>query len=173
MTTFTIPTLTTDRLTLRAFHRDDFATYADFLASDRAKYMGGPYDESHAWSWFVNDTVSWQFYNFGTLAIEFDGLLAGFAGLIHPPSFPEPECGWGIYDGFTGKGIATEAGRAILDYAFANAGLSTIVSYIDKENDASQRVAARLGGTPDPKAKSPFGSDNDVVYRHFPKGAAA
>ena len=172
MTTFTIPTLRTKRLTLRPYQRGDFPTYAAFLASDRATFMGGPYNESQAWSWFSNDTVFWQFHNFGTLAIEVDGTLAGFAGLIHPPSFPEPECGWGIYDDHTGKGYATEAGRAMLDYAFDVAGLPTVVSYIDKNNAASQKVASNLGGAPDPEAASPFGND-DVVYRHFPQGAAA
>lgn len=172
MTTVTIPTIQTERLTLRPYRRDDFPTYAAFLASERAVYMGGPYDESQAWGWFTNDTISWQFHNFGTLAIEYEEKLAGFAGLIQPPTFPEPECGWGIYDGFTGKGIATEAGRAMLDHAFGRAGLKTVVSYIDRNNAASQKVAANLGGRPDPDAASPFGND-DVVYRHFPQGAAA
>ena len=170
MTTYAIPTLQTERLTLRPYQRSDFPTYAAFLASDRAAYMGGPYGESAAWGWFTNDTITWQFHDFGTLAIVFEGQLAGFAGLIHPPTFPEPECGWGVYDGFTGKGIATEAGRAMLDYAFETAGLTTVVSYIDKNNVASQKVAARLGGTPDQKAGTPFGAD-DIVYRHFPEGA--
>jgi len=172
MTTFTIPTLRTKRLVLRPYERSDFPTYAAFLASDRAAYMGGPFDESRAWGWFMNDTISWQFYGYGTLAIEVDGDLAGFAGLIHPPTFPEPECGWGLFDGHTGKGYATEAGRAMLDYAFDVAGLKTVVSYIDKDNAASQKVAANLGGKPDPDAASPFDND-DVVYRHFPQGAAA
>lgn len=172
MTSFTVPTITTDRLTLRPYRRDDFPTYAAFLATDRAKYMGGPYDEREAWAWFTTDTVAWQFHGFGTLAIELDGQLAGFAGLIFPPTFPEPECGWALYDGFTGKGIATEAGRAMLDYTFTETSLTTIVSYTHPENVASHHVAERLGGVHDPDAAT-CNNDPDRVYRHFPKGAAA
>jgi len=171
MTTFQIPTLTTDRLVLRPYHPDDFDAYFALMAGSRAKYMGGPYTQSEAWDWFANDTVTWQFFGYGTLAIAMDGILAGFTGLINPPSFPEPECGWGLYDGFTGRGIATEAARAILDYTFVTTDLTTIVSYVDKDNIASQQVAKRLGGVLDRDAKTPFGAD-DHVYRHTPLGVA-
>jgi RimJ/RimL family protein N-acetyltransferase len=142
------------------------------MSGDRAGYLGGPYSQSDAWDWFTNDTVTWQFNTFGTLAIETDGQLAGFVGLIHPPSFPEPECGWGLYDGFTGRGIATEAARVMLDYTFATTDLTTIVSYVDRNNIASQQVAKRLGGVLDTDAETPFGAD-DHVYRHYPLGVAA
>ncbi len=172
MTTFTIPKLQTERLTLRPYRREDFPTYAAFLATDRSKYMGGPYSEREAWGWFTTDTIAWQFHGFGTLAIEVAGQLAGYVGLIHPPSFPEPECGWTLYDGFTGQGFATEAGRAMLDHTFATTDLKTIVSYTHPANTASHRVAERLGGVYDPDAAT-CNNDPDRVYRHFPQGAAA
>ncbi len=172
MTTFQIPTLTTERLVLRPYQRRDFDAYFGLMSADRAQYMGGPYSRSEAWDWFTNDTVTWQFHSFGTLAIEFEGQLAGFAGLIYPPSFPEPECGWALYDGFTGKGIATEAGRAMLDHTFATTDLKTIVSYTHPDNHASQRVAERLGGVHDPDAAT-CNNDPDRVYRHHPLGASA
>ncbi len=172
MTTLTIPTITTDRLTLRPYRREDFPAYAAFLATERSKYMGGPYGESDAWWWFTTDTVTWQFHGFGTLAIEVDGTLAGMAGLIFPPNFPEPECGWALYDGFTGHGFATEAGRAMLDHTFATTSLKSIVSYTHPENLASHRVAERLGGVHDPDAAT-CNNEPDRVYRHFPQGAAA
>jgi len=172
MTTITIPTLKTDRLTLRPYHVNDFPAYCALMSGPRAQYMGGPYTQSQAWDWFTNDTVTWQFFGYGTLAIDTeDGALAGFVGLINPPSFPEPECGWGLYDGFTGRGYATEAARAILVNAFATTNLKTIVSYVDRENIASQQVAKRLGGVLDTDAKTPFGAD-DHVYRHSPLGVA-
>lgn len=169
MTSAMIPTLKTDRLVLRPYHVDDFATYAAFMASDRAKFMDGPYSQSQSWDAFSSDTVTWQFFGYGTFAIEIDGALAGFVGLINPPHFPEPECGWGLYDGFTGRGIVTEAARAVLDHTFATTDLQTIVSYIDPANHASQKVAERLGGVRDPNAASPFGPKNDV-YRYTKLG---
>ncbi len=160
-----IPTLHTKRLTLRPYERRDFDIYATFLGSDRAIYMDGPVDADKAWTWFTNDIATWALFGFGSLAVEFDGKLAGSAGLTFPPHFPEPECGWFIYNGFTGLGIASEAGRAILDHTFATTDLQSIVSYIDENNIASIRVAKKLGGVLDPHAASPDEAGT-VVYRY-------
>lgn len=165
-----IPTLQTDRLTLRPYRRADFDAYAAFFASDRACYMGGPLSEKDAWGWFTNDVSTWALYGFGTLAIEHEGQIAGGAGLVQPPNFPEPECGWFLFDGFTGRGFAQEAGRAMLDHTFATTDLETIVSYISKGNAASIRVAEALGGTLDPEARAPDGHAS-VVYRHLRRAA--
>lgn len=164
-----IPTLHTERLTLRPYQRADFDAYAKFMASDRAVHMDGPLDRDKAWTWFTNDVATWALYGFGTLAIELDGALAGGVGLVHPPHFPEPECGWFVFDAFTGQGFAVEAGRAMLDYTFATTELITIVSYISAENVASIRVAEALGAIPDPTAARPP-ADDCVVYRHTHPG---
>lgn len=165
-----IPTLHTDRLILRPYLRSDFDTYAGFMGSDRALHMGGPIDREKAWTWFTNDVATWPLYGFGTLAVEMDGKLAGGVGLVHPPHFPEAECGWFIFDGFTGMGLAVEAGRAMLDHTFATTDLPSIVSYIGERNAASIRVAEKLGGVLDPDAKAPE-DEGTLVYRHTRGGA--
>ena len=159
------PTLTTDRLVLRPYERADFDRYAAFFASERATLMGAPYTRDEAWTWFTNDIASWSLYGFGSLAITTRGRLAGFAGLIYPPHFPEPEIGWGLYDGFTGAGFATEAARAILDHTFQTTTLTSVISFVDPANGPSQRVAERLGAVRDSRVVSPSGPDN-LVYRH-------
>jgi RimJ/RimL family protein N-acetyltransferase len=161
------PALHTERLTLRPYMRADFDTYAAFMASERAIHLDGPLDREKAWAWFTNDVATWALYGFGTLAIEMDGELAGGVGLVHPPHFPEPECGWFIYDGFTGLGLATEAARAIIDHSFVTTDLVTIVSYIGESNAASIRVAEHLGAVLEPVAKAPE-SASALVYRHTP-----
>lgn len=163
-----IPTLHTERLTLRPYQRRDFDAYAAFMASDRAKYMDGPLSRDTAWTWFTNDVATWALYGFGSLAIEADGSLAGGAGLVHPPHFPEPECGWFIYDGHTGNGYAAEAGAAILDHTFSTTDLTTVVSYISAGNTASIRVAEALGAIHDPEAEAPE-EIGTLVYRHTPQ----
>ena len=160
-----IPTLHTDRLTLRPYQRSDFDAYAAFMASDRAIHMDGPLDRSQSWGWFTNDIASWALYGFGTLAVEEDGNLAGGVGLVHPPHFPEPECGWFLFDGYTGRGLAVEAARAVIDHTFATTDLDSIVSYVSIGNTASIRVAESLGAQPDPHAAAPE-STGVVVYRH-------
>ena len=44
-----------------------------------------------------------------------------------------------------GQGIATEAGRAVLDYAFRELQLDPIVAVADPDNHASRRVLEKLG----------------------------
>ena len=160
-----IPTLHTERLTLRPYQRADFGAYADFMESENARFMDGPVDRDTAWTWFTNDVASWALYGFGCLAVVVDGKLAGGVGLVHPPHFPEAECGWFIYEGFTGAGLAAEAARAVLDYSFAQSDLGSVVSYISPENAASIKVAKALGGVLDPDAARPA-NDDCLVYRH-------
>lgn len=165
-----IPTLYTERLTLRPYRRTDFDTYAAFMASERAVHMDGPIDRDKAWTWFTNDVATWSLFGFGSLAIEMDGTLAGGVGLVHPPHFPEPECGWFVYDGFERMGLATEAGRAMINHTFVTTDLPSIVSYVGERNAASIHVAEKLGGVLDPTAKAPE-DEGTLVYRHT-RGAA-
>src|SRR5690348_17880720 len=46
-----------------------------------------------------------------------------------------------------GKGYATEAATAAIDWTFANLGWKQIIHCIAPENSASQAVAKRLGST--------------------------
>ena len=77
-----IPTLQTERLTLRPYQNADWPAYLAFCKSERTKYMGGPHTETVAWSWFTNDIATWSLNGFGTLAIDIDGSMLGFAGLV-------------------------------------------------------------------------------------------
>lgn len=165
-------TLTTDRLTLRPYHRSDFDSYAALMASDRAVYMGGPFDRDTAWQYFATDAAAATLTGHGCFMLSQAGTCMGFAGVIHPPHFPEPEMGWALYDGHEGQGFASEASRAILDHMFATTDCDSFVSYIDPDNAASIAVATRLGGQRDLAAQCPDGW-NSLVYRHTPQGAAA
>ena len=166
MTRISIPTLETERLILRAHRLDDFPAYARFLASDRARHMGGPVDERAAWSSFCRDVAQWTLLGHGALAIETreSGAFAGQVGLNRHPYFDERELGWLLFEGFEGKGLAQEAARALRDWAWRVFPDSTIVSYIHTANDASIRLAERLGATRDPNAKCAYADHG--VWRH-------
>jgi RimJ/RimL family protein N-acetyltransferase len=163
----TPPTLTTARLTLRPQRVEDFEPFAALLATDRARYMTRPLSRDTAWTWFCADEASWTFHGHGALTITetATGTIVGQTGILLPPRFPERELGWLLYDGMTGKGYATEAAGALLDWAWAQ-GMTTLVSYVDPDNRASHAVAQRLGAVRDTVAKAP--DDGDVVWRHSP-----
>lgn len=164
-----IPTLTTDRLTLRAPHLGDFPAYAEIFASSRSQYMDGPLDENEAWHGFAADIIGWHLFGYGywTVADASDEFL-GLVGLANPPIYPEPELGWMLTARAEGKGIAFEAATAARDFAFTTLGWSSVVSYIDPPNARSIALAERLGATPDPDAASP--TPGDLVYRHHKAG---
>lgn len=90
---------------------------------------------------------------FGLWAVEVPGVapFIGFTGLSRPPWWPEVvEVGWRLAHAHWGKGYATEAARAALEYGFGTVGLDEIVSFVVPSNVRSQAVMTRLGMTRDP-----------------------
>ena len=162
-----IPTLTTERLILRAPVVDDFPTYALLLASPRAAYMGGPYTQRAAWGLFCHDVACWELFGHGGLMVDLriTGECVGQVGINHGPLFPEKELGWQLYEGQEGRGYATEAAMALRDWAMRALRLDNLVSYVHPENHRSAAVAERLGATLDPNA--PKQDLGDLVYRHL------
>lgn len=57
------------------------------------------------------------------------------------------EVGWRLAPSARGKGYATEAGKAAMDFAFDCIGTSLVLAVADQENTASHRVMQRLGMT--------------------------
>jgi RimJ/RimL family protein N-acetyltransferase len=144
--------LTTARLTLRTFRRDDLPLYAA-LNRDPAVYrwLGGEpisrewSDEIAAWA---NDCVDAD--GFGLVAVErtADSVFLGMCGLHHQESFPDDvEAAWRLGSAHWGRGYATEAARAWVAHGFDVVGLERIISTTDRDNVRSQAVMARLGMT--------------------------
>ena len=71
--------------------------------------------------------------------------LAGFCGLQPLAASDEIEIGWWLARDLWGQGLATEAARAALKFAWDPAGLSRIVAVARRENTASLRVMEKLG----------------------------
>ena len=162
----TAPTITTARLTLRHHRLEDFEPMAALFATEWAQYVDGPYSAQDLWSMLGSDVASWQFLGFGAWAVDLSetGEFIGQVGINKPPKFPETEIGWCIFPDYECKGFAFEAACAARDWAFQNAGLATLVSYIDAPNTRSIALAQRLGAIEDQNAARP--SPEDVVYRH-------
>ncbi|NWJ26975.1 GNAT family N-acetyltransferase [Rhizobium sp. RM] len=163
---YPIPTLKTERLTLRPQTIADFSGYLDFMASPRSIGVGGPYDLRAAWGMFCHDQANWHFFGHGALMIERTATqeCLGQVGINHGPLFPEKELGWLLYQGFEGQGYAVEAAQALRQWAFQSLKLLTLVSYVAPENLKSAAVAERLGGKLDATA---LRSDpEDLVYRY-------
>ncbi|WP_313198015.1 GNAT family N-acetyltransferase [Rhizobium sp.] len=161
-----IPVIETDRLRLRAPNMADWSLYAAFMASDRAAHMGGPFTKAAAWGMFCHDVAQWQLMGHGSLMIDkrVDGTSIGQVGINAGPLFPEHELGWLLYPGSEGQGYALEAAAALRNWGFNVLGLTTLVSYIHRDNDKSRRLAERLGALLDETAERH--DPEDIVYRH-------
>lgn len=142
-----IPSLTTERLTLRAPRPGDFPALREFYASPRSAFVGGPKTAEDAWRMLATELGHWHLRGFGRWAVEEteSGRFVGLVGPWYPEGWPEPEIGWDLMAGFEGRGYATEAARAALSWAFDARGWETAVSLISPENVASKGVAQRLG----------------------------
>lgn len=80
------------------------------------------------------------------------GCRIGRCGLFHvyTPSAPpalqgQREIGWTLAEPFWGKGYATEAARAVLEYAFGALQLGVVYAQTSDSNGPSTRMMQRLG----------------------------
>ncbi len=71
--------------------------------------------------------------------------LIGFSGLRHIDGGEEIELLYGLLPEHWGRGLATEAARAVLQFGFEQVGLEVILAGADFDNAASLRCLERLG----------------------------
>jgi RimJ/RimL family protein N-acetyltransferase len=77
---------------------------------------------------------------------EFIGFV-GIAPVYEMPCTPAIEIAWRLGTKFGGKGYATEAAQAVIDYAFNTLDIKELVSVTATTNKKSERVMQRLGFT--------------------------
>lgn len=72
------------------------------------------------------------------------GGLVGFAGFLRSEA-EAPSLVYGVRPDFWGRGYATEAARAVLDYALESLGVPSVRAEVDEPNAESARVLEKLG----------------------------
>jgi len=162
-----VPEMETVRLRLRAPKIGDFPAYLDIFHSDRwPNDDDGPGTDEDAWLDFNQMLASWLLRGVGLFSLETrdNGALVGFASIDHEWGDAEVEIGWMLTAAAEGKGYATEAGAALMQFA-ASQGRTSVVSYMGKTHPRSAAVAKRLGGTRDMDAEAAV-RDEIYVYRH-------
>jgi RimJ/RimL family protein N-acetyltransferase len=143
-----IPILETERLILRAPEPADFEAWAAFCADEEtARYLGGRQDRIGAWRIMSGMAGAWFSRGFSMFSVveKETGRWVGRVGPWQPEGWPGTEVGWGIARECWGRGYATEAAEATIDWAFAALDWTEVIHTIEPANVNSQKVAQRLG----------------------------
>lgn len=142
------PSLETERLILRVPCAEDFERYAELMADEQAaRYIGGQLGRAAAWRRFLQMPGAWMIQGFAMFSVleKSSGSWLGQLGPWKPEGWPGNEVGWSFHPDAWGKGYATEAARAAIDWAFDALGWTEVIHCIDPANVPSQRLAQRLG----------------------------
>ncbi len=142
----------TERLILRDIDPErDFEDWARTMGDERTvRFMGGRVlDRAQAWRNMASLIGHWTIRGYGYFSVETKdtGEWVGRVGPFYPEGWPAPEIGWTISPDHWGKGYATEASRAMIDYVFNTLGWSRVIHVILTGNERSIAVAEKLGST--------------------------
>jgi RimJ/RimL family protein N-acetyltransferase len=146
-----VPTLTTERLILRAFTLADAKRVQQlagaFEIADTTGHMPHPYLEDMAEEWIQSLDDEFKHGDGATFAITLhpSGELMGAIGLTISPHNQRAEMGYWIGMPYWNQGFTTEAARAVLQYAFEQLNLNRVYASHFPRNPASGRVMQKIG----------------------------
>jgi ribosomal-protein-alanine N-acetyltransferase len=170
------PTITTPRLTLRPWRQDDLPAFAQMNADPQVmKYMFKMLDRRQSDEAAEKLAAHFARHGFGKWAIEAPG-VAPFVGCVgtaqvsyQTPAAPCVEIGWRMAFDYWGRGYATEAARAALEFGFTKLKLDEIVSFTVPANQSSWMLMERLGMTrsPDEDFNHPLVAPDHPLSRHM------
>jgi RimJ/RimL family protein N-acetyltransferase len=128
--------------------------------------VGTPMTEGQCWRTLAGAVGHWAWRGYGpyTLVTQERGEVVGISGLWFPGDWPEPEIKWGLVRTARGRGLATEAARAVRAMARMHLPGVRLISLIAEGNAASVRVA--LGAGAHLERVMDFRGTRAAVYRH-------
>ena len=137
------PTLTSDRVTLRALTLDDVPfvrdiSFYDGIAATTDAEAAGILQRIEA------DMARGTSLHWGICLAGSDEVVAT-CGFYRGFDNGVGEVGYVVREAFRGRGIASEAVRLVVAFGLGELGLRAVAAYTSTENLASQAVLARLG----------------------------
>lgn len=148
-----IPTLRTERLSLRAMHPIDAEDMYDYARrADVTEYLTW---SPHASIGYTKDYLRYiqnryplgDFYDWAVIHKESRRMIGtcGFTAIDIANN--SAEIGYVINPDFHGRGLATEAVERVMEFGFNELGLNRIQARFMKGNEKSQRLMERVGMT--------------------------
>lgn len=146
------PTLETSRLILRPPLQADFDGFASMAQeADTMRFIGGTASRDAAWRSMATIAGAWILLGYSMFSVieKSSGRWIGRLGPWRPGGreggWPGDEVGWGLIASAQGRGYAYEGAVAAIDWAFDALGWDHVIHCIHKDNQASIRLAHRLG----------------------------
>ena len=146
--------LTTDRLRLRPFTANDLDSLARIYgnAEVMAVRKYGTLTREQTAVKLDKIVAHWTAHGFGMWAVleRNDDAVIGECGLRYTddPEDEDPnqiELSYGLLPSHWGKGLASEAARAALDFGLDPAGIEHVIAIAQAQNTASHRILGKLG----------------------------
>jgi RimJ/RimL family protein N-acetyltransferase len=142
--------ITTDRLVLRRFTRDDAPAFAAYRSDPEvARYQSWetPYTLASALRLIaalahLDEPTPGEWLQ---IATEHAGTLVGDVAVRLSADGSKARVGYTVAPAHQGKGIGTEAVGAVVDALFDRIGIHRVVASLDARNLASQRLLEQLG----------------------------
>ena len=156
--------LETQRLLLRHFVMDDlddlFAFYSD---PDVVKYIpDAPRNRDETkeeLEWHMHGPPKFPELGLWATMYKETGQFIGRCGLL-PWTIDEQhevEVAFALSKAYWGMGLATEAARGIVEYAFEHLKLSRLICVIDHDNQGSIHVATKIGMNFEKESRDEYG----------------
>jgi len=142
------PTLETPRLILRPPVAEDFESFCAFQSDEEVMtHLGGVTPDAVTWRAMRSMAGAWALDGFSMFSVleKATGTWIGRIGPLYPHQWPAREVGWGLLSSAWGKGYATEAAVACMDYVCDVLGWDDVIHTIAPDNRGSQKVAQALG----------------------------
>ncbi len=144
--------LETGRLRLRKWKPEDREPFA-LMNSDPqvVEFLPGPLSRQQSDAYADRIEAHFRQRGFGRFAIElregarFIGFMGPEVALFEAHFTPCVEIGWRLAPDLWGRGLATEAARAVLQYGFETLRLDEIVAFTVPANLRSRRVMEKAG----------------------------
>ncbi|TQL76527.1 RimJ/RimL family protein N-acetyltransferase [Stackebrandtia endophytica] len=137
--------LTTERLVLRPWTTAEatavvdgtrLADWAEDFPDEGDRVIAKLFDKNPAWLGAYGHR----------LIIERESTtVVGSIGMFWPPADGAVEIGYGVVASRRGRGYATEAARAVAEFALTATGVGTVFATADLSNPASIRVLEKAG----------------------------
>lgn len=142
--------LETDRLIIRPWRPEDRPAFTALMSDPVVmQHVHGslPYSETEVDEWLGRQARQLAQHDvcMGAVIEKATGRLIGLSGTQPLGTTGDLEIGWIFEQKVWGHGYATEAGRAAMAHVLETLGRPRVVAIIDPDNQASKRVAARLG----------------------------